>query len=57
MDNLAFVQMVPNTIRGAILGFAYHALSNSGALYVTFKKSGVPLALARVFEKVSGYLE
>ena len=44
------LQIVPNSVRGAVLGFASRAPSNSGALSVSFGNSGIPLALARLFK-------
>lgn len=46
------LQIVPNSVRGAVLGFASRAPSNSGALSVSFGNSGIPLALARLFKRV-----
>ena len=45
-------QVIPNSVRGAVLGFAARAPSNSGALSVSFGSSGIPLALGRLFKRV-----
>ena len=48
-------QVVPDTIRGTILGFAARAPQNCGALCVQFDSSsmGLPYLLARAFQRVS----
>ena len=50
--------MVPDIIRGAILGFAARAPKNSGALCVQFDSSsmGLPYLLARAFQRVRLFL-
>ena len=51
---LALLQRLPDTIRGAILGFASRAPRNDVAIYITFGSTsrGIPLALTRIFQKV-----
>ena len=49
------MQVLPLSVRGAVLGFASLSTKRKHAMYITFGSTslGIPSALARVFQRVS----
>ena len=48
------MQLVTDTMRGAVLAFAQRAPDNKNALNISFGDTGYATALARVFQRVRG---
>jgi len=55
---MIFIQVLPASVRGIVIGFASLSTFRNTAMYITFGSTsmGIPCALARVFKEVR-YME